>query len=80
MPLILELIPVRCGPWRLLGCFFPFLMVGLFIFLEFFRFFEGLKVLTSSASSAVSPAALTPFAQAEASRTVHKGADPCVQR
>lgn len=45
--------------------FFSFLGVGLLLtFLEFFSFFEGLKVLTSSASLPVSPAALTRFAQA----------------
>lgn len=40
VPLILELIPVRCGPWRLLGCFFPFLVVGL---LSFWSFFVSLR-------------------------------------
>lgn len=69
MRLILELIPVRFGPWSEFGCFFLFwgvglLCVGFFFFLEFFSSFEGLKVLTSSASLAASPAALTPFAQA----------------
>lgn len=65
VPLILELIPVRFGPWSLLGCFFLLFFGGGFVYFGgLFSFFEGLKVLTSSASSAVSPAALTPCAQA----------------
>lgn len=52
------------APGVCLGVFFSFFGGGFVYFWGLFSFFEGLKVLTSSASSAVSPAALTPCAQA----------------
>lgn len=55
------------APGVSLGVFFFFggwVCCVFFFFLEFFSSFEGLKVLTLSASLAASPAALTPFAQA----------------
>ena len=58
-----SLFLIDSAPGVCLGVFF-FLGGGFVIFLEFCSFFEGLKVLTSSASLAVPPAALTPFAQA----------------